>query len=436
MSAATESPAVVEARFIAAVIKDGEGDRWRECKNLSSDAFTNSNHGKVWRTIAEAETYEAAATARSVLPYFSNETVGADYIKDRDAIWIGWLTKEGIAFAPQWLATLPGPATKAQLVARLDARRFNHAAPPVEPAPRFSIAGRSVCTPGNLTNIIAQAKAGKTAVIAAAIAAVICAEQGDTSRDTLGITATAPGAKRVLHFDTEQSPFDHDQLVRRALRRSGATDFPLWLDSYGLAGFSASELRASLILKMKQAKAQGGLFAVIIDGTADLVNDVNDPKECNAFVAELHALAIEHDCPILNVVHENPGQDGGKIRGHLGSQLERKAESNLRLKKTDEITVIFSEKMRKAPILEIDGPRIRWSDEAGMHVSCETVGKTRDDAKREALRDRAESLFHEAKKDSLTWKEFTQETTERTLREMLNYGVVQKMFGGTYKLAK
>ena len=323
--------------------------------------------------------------------------------------------------------------TNANLLIQLHARRFDFAVVPVEPIPRFLINGRSVCTAGNLTNIIAQAKAGKTAVVAAFIAAAICAEYGDTERDTLGITATAPGSKRLIHFDTEQSIFDHDQLVRRAMRRAGVDTPPAWLDSYSCAGFSAAELRQSLTCTMTDAQTAGGVFAVIIDGTADLVNDVNDAEECNAFVAELHALAIKHDCPIVNVVHENPGGNDGKMRGHLGSQLERKAESNLRLKKSEEITVIFSEKMRRAPILEKDGPRFRWSNEAGMHVSCESIGKTKDDAKLEALRDEAESAFHQAKKDTLSWREMKDLVGEKKLTKMRELGVLRRECG-SYKL--
>lgn len=226
-----------------------------------------------------------------------------------------------------------GSSRTQKLRARLLERRFDVSAPPPEPTPRFLINGKAVCTPGNLTNLIAQAKAGKSAFTGVMLAAAICAEFGVEDRDTLGVRATAPGRKRLLHLDTEQSPFDHDAHIRRALRRAGVSTPPEWLASFGLAGFSADELRESLRLGWSDAQAAGGVFAVIIDGTADLVNDVNDPKECNAFVAELHDLAIRHDCPIVNVVHENPGQDGGKMRGHLGSQLERKAESNLRLRK-------------------------------------------------------------------------------------------------------
>lgn len=285
------------------------------------------------------------------------------------------------------------PAVSPRLRAKIEARRFNFAKPPEEPLARFLIKGRPICTPGNLTNLIAQAKAGKSAFIAAMIAAAICAESGVSDRDTLGVTSKPPGKLKLIAIDTEQSPFDHDQLIRRSLRRSGSEALPTWLLSYGLAGFSAFELRQAINLIMHEAAADGGIFAVIIDGTADLVADVNDAQDCNAFVAELHGLAIAHRCPIINVVHENPGQDGGKMRGHLGSQLERKAESNLRLKKSDEVTVVFSEKMRRAPILENEGPRFSWDDTVTMHVSRASSGITKSEAKRGRLQDMVEATF-------------------------------------------
>jgi hypothetical protein len=84
-------------------------------------------------------------------------------------------------------------------------------------------------------------------------------------------------------------------------------------------------------------------------------------------VAELHALAIQYNCPIICVIHLNPG--GEKERGHLGSQLVRKSDSNLKLEKDGEVTVVWSEKQRRAPIFKDKGPRFAWSEELMMHAS-------------------------------------------------------------------
>jgi hypothetical protein len=121
-----------------------------------------------------------------------------------------------------------------------------------------------------------------------------------------------------------------------------------------------------------------------LDGGADFVADVNDAAESNAFVATRHDLAIKHDCPIVGVVHFNPGSE--KSRGHLGSQLERKAETNLALEKdADESTVIYSTKNCRAGIPKGIGPRFRFDPAAGMHVSVASRQSARDDAVRKEL---------------------------------------------------
>ncbi len=58
------------------------------------------------------------------------------------------------------------------------------------------------------------------------------------------------------------------------------------------------------------------------------------------------------------------------MRGHLGSGIERKAESVLRLTKTDEVITVTADPTRKASITGDRCPRFEWSYDAGMHVSC------------------------------------------------------------------
>lgn len=330
-----------------------------------------------------------------------------------------------------------------EIIRRIEKRRFNSDVHPEAPVPRFMIQGKPVCTPGNLTNLIAQAKSGKSSFAAAIIAAAISAELGHDDRDTLGVTASKPDGRQLVTVDTEQSPYDHDHFVRTALRRAGVERAPDWLASYCLTGASANGLRESFAALMEEAELNGGVFAAIIDGAADLVNDVNDAKECNAFVAQLHEMAIRFNCPIICVVHENPGQVGGKMRGHLGSQLERKAESNLRIQKSDEVTVVFSEKMRRAPILEKDGPRFTWSDEQGMHVSCANAGTTRDDAQREQLRDLAEEVLSVRKLRHVelaaaieTARSLSKPTAERRIAAMRKFGVITRDMMGFYSIHK
>jgi hypothetical protein len=154
------------------------------------------------------------------------------------------------------------------------------------------------------------------------------------------------------------------------LRRIHLPKPPPWFYSYCLTGLGFKAATECFLHSLQiAADTHGGIHSAFLDGIADFVSDVNDPAEANAFIAQLQDLAIQFDAPITGVIHFNPGSD--KSRGHLGSQFERKAETNLRLDKTNEITTIWSEKQRRAPIPKGSGPSFTWSDEAQMHVSCQ-----------------------------------------------------------------
>ncbi len=95
----------IESRFISAIVKDGTGDRWRECRRLDPEALTDWNHRKVWQEVVRAESYDAAALAAA--SYFSHTTCGESYLSDRQALWLGWLESRGLTFAAEWATTLP-----------------------------------------------------------------------------------------------------------------------------------------------------------------------------------------------------------------------------------------------------------------------------------------------------------------------------------------
>lgn len=252
---------------------------------------------------------------------------------------------------------------------KLSARRFNLGKPPPLPRPIYSMAGRVICTPGNLLELSANNKTCKTTYLTSGFIAASFGLGGDT----LGIKSANPHKYALIHFDTEQSPFHQHRVVATALARVGVNDNPGWLRSYRLADISTpSELVQMLQYELRVAKEEHrGIHSVLLDGVADFVLDVNDSKACPEFVAKLHQLAIEYDTVIVCILHLNPNSDN-KSRGHLGSQLERKAETVLRLVKAkDGIFTAYTACSRNAPIYKEDGPRYQWSDEKAMHVSLD-----------------------------------------------------------------
>lgn len=332
---------------------------------------------------------------------------------------------------------------EVRLLKRLHDRRFDLDRPPPAPEPRFYIGNIGICTPGNLTAVSASVKSGKSSWVGAMIAAVVTRRAEDA--DCLGIRAANPHAHAVLHFDTEQSPYDHFDLIRRALKRASADTAPPWLHSFCVTGFQPPEIRRAIPLVLDEAaERHGGLHSVMIDGIVDLVANPNDPEESNALVSELQELAIQWACPFIGLIHFNPGSD--KTRGHLGSQLERKAETNLRLDKdAGGITTVWSDKNRRAPILRDQGPRFQWSEEAGMHVSLPSEGKVRVNKRQQELRDLAEAILAAVERPCLAWREWVEaiadttkkapSTAEKRFDQMRALGVVRKTAFAQWELA-
>jgi hypothetical protein len=337
-----------------------------------------------------------------------------------------------------WIEIAQGGA--ANLRQLLIERRFDPTRKPPETRSVYRMAGVTISTPGNLTVISAQAKTGKSALVGAFIASTIVSE--GTTADTLSVTSSNPSEFAVIHFDTEQSLDDYWRHVDRARRRAGGVSVPSWLLSYCLTGMTPRQLRNALNLSLEDAQKQfGGVHSVLIDGAADLVLDVNNPSESNPLVTELHALAIQYNCPIIGVIHFNPASDRGpqKTRGHFGSQLERKSETNLVLTKNDETIEIHSEKQRGAPIFKGMGPSFRWSQEAGMHVSCKTEMDAKLADQIEDLRCLRDDIFGD--KATMRWGDMqaiiaartSPKTAERRIKALKHHRLIKELGQGNWE---
>jgi hypothetical protein len=283
-----------------------------------------------------------------------------------------------------------------QVYELLDKRRIVLTEPPPRPVPVFKLAGQRISTAGNLTVIAAQAKHGKSAAVGAMLAAIFAEE--DDAGDYLGFEALPPEGRAVVFFDTEQSRFDAWQLVSRAMKRASMDRHPANFRPYAILDLCVPDRLQVIDAELRRAASEcGAIHAVFIDGVGDLCRSVNDEAEANELVGRLVAYAVLYECPIVCVIHENPAAQkmAGKTRGHLGSHLERKAESNLRVKKdSNGVSVIFSEICRGASIPESIAPRFKFSDEAGMHVSCESVNDAKKAAEREDMVEDVREIFN------------------------------------------
>lgn len=274
----------------------------------------------------------------------------------------------------------------------LAARHFDRKNPPPEPPPVLMLGNVVIATPENLAVAQGKAKGGKSALVGAIIASTMA-----PTGDCLGFSSNNPHGYAVIHFDTEQSKYHHHLMLNRALRRAGREEPPEWLRSYYMKGLTVEQLLTALRCELERGKREcSGVLMCVLDGIADYCSDVNDPAMSFALVAELERLTIEYQTVFVLVLHENPGSEIGKTRGHLGSQLERKAETNLRLEKDAAgVTVVYSDRSRTAHIPKEQGPRFQYDAEAGMHVSVEAKATAKADEKRDRLQELAVEIFRD-----------------------------------------
>jgi hypothetical protein len=286
-----------------------------------------------------------------------------------------------LAVQSVWAKPLQDPAWKAanmeapkespqDLLARAYALQFDENDPPPPDETCMQIGDIPIAARGNLTVIQGKSKVGKSAVISAILGA---AQRGNRTLtgDTICIEWAGESSGAILHIDTEQSRADWHDLVCRGVIRAGTGKASQRLVSLPLIPFTRAErLRILSLALEKELGLKGKIDAVIVDGIADLCSSPNDETEALELVGRCMALAQEYHCPVFCVLHENPGSEIGKTRGHLGSELNRKAFANIRIEKDTEtsISTIYGSEMRKRDIPKEQGFCFGWDNESEMHV--------------------------------------------------------------------
>jgi hypothetical protein len=112
----------------------------------------------------------------------------------------------------------------------------------------------------------------------------------------------------------------------------------------------------------------GGIHLVIIDGIADLLSGVNDEESSVHLIEELFRMAAIYNTLIVCVVHLAPS--GLKLRGHLGSEVQRKAAGILLIEREEDqnVSVVKALKVRDGSPLDVPMTQFGWSKTEGRHV--------------------------------------------------------------------
>jgi len=185
-------------------------------------------------------------------------------------------------------------------------------------------------TYGNFSFLQAPPKTKKTFLVTLLSAAYI----GGESDKFIGKIKGHRDGKCILHFDTEQGEFHAQRVFKRTLdmcRMDNAC-----YRTYGLRSLSHKDRLSVIKIAIEDTPNLG---VVIIDGIADLVSDVNNIEEANEVVQKVMAWTKDYNIHIITVIHTN--YNTNKPTGHLGSAMEKKAETQIQLEKdSDDSNII------------------------------------------------------------------------------------------------
>ncbi|GHV06359.1 topoisomerase [Bacteroidia bacterium] len=239
--------------------------------------------------------------------------------------------------------------------------------PPVQTEMLVSINDVPLGTQGNLFGITGGEGTGKSNYVGSLIAGTIREKE---NIDTLGtIIQRNKNNKAVLLYDTEQSETQLYKNISGILRRGKLETMPSCFKAYCLTSMSRKERMQAIVQSMDKFYYQfGGIQMVVIDGIADLVRCANDEAESVGVIDELYRLAGIYKTCIVCVLHFIP--NGLKLRGHLGSELQRKAAAILSIEKDENpaVSVVKALKVRDGSPLDVPLIQFSWDKEKEMHT--------------------------------------------------------------------
>ena len=208
--------------------------------------------------------------------------------------------------------------------------------PPLQPV--ISRRGELLCSEGNISAVVGEAKSKKTFLCTAIVGSML--DVNKTQQFGIDHNFT-----HVLWVDTEQSR-EHIQKILFRINLLGClpinTPHPR-VHTQALREESP-EKRMSL---MRYAIDYYRPKLVILDGVSDLISNSNNLEESEKCISLLLTLSSAYSCHIMCVLHTNPNSD--KARGHLGSTLMRKAESVIFVHRVGETSLVEPQYCRNKP---------------------------------------------------------------------------------------
>jgi hypothetical protein len=185
--------------------------------------------------------------------------------------------------------------------------------------------GSPIATLGNFSASIGKAKSKKTFNVSAIVAAAL------KNGTVLQYVAELPANKRkILYVDTEQSAYHCQKVMQRIARMA---DLPLDKQIENLEFLTLRKYTPEIRIAIVETAISNteNLGLVIIDGIRDMVYDINSPSESTKIISKLMKWTDEQQIHIHTILHQNKADENA--RGHIGTELNNKAETVLEVAK-------------------------------------------------------------------------------------------------------
>lgn len=189
----------------------------------------------------------------------------------------------------------------------------------------IKIKNTTIATLGNISASVGKPKCKKTFNVSAIVASAL------SGQEVLYYKAYLPeGKEKILYVDTEQSKCHCHKVMARILKLAGLSlnEEPKNLKFLMLREYTPDQRRQIISCAIEEDRHIG---LVIIDGIRDLLRDINSPGESQDVMGDLMRWTSHYNIHVHTVLHLNKGDDN--TRGHIGTELNNKAETVLQITK-------------------------------------------------------------------------------------------------------
>jgi len=184
-------------------------------------------------------------------------------------------------------------------------------------------------TIGELSAIIAPQKSKKTFYKRATIAGYI---GGQAQNYFPSMVSMRKGEPYILDFDTEQGKY-YAQRSFRGVQEMVGSVYKNYLP-FGLKKLTDDERVLFIDAVVNDPRYKGKIGLICIDGIADLCLNTNDIEKSKIIAQKI--MQWNEGCHIIGVIHKTFEKD--RATGHLGSFIQKKAETTIFLNITDNDT--------------------------------------------------------------------------------------------------